>query len=813
MTKFKSTGFSRLDSSGMSVGGIFTEVSSETPLEGMKSEEDVMAVLPLRNLVVFPFIPIPIQIEREASLNAVRESYESGRPVFLVCQKDPAVESPGVRDLYRVGTVCAVVRIIEMDDSPTTAFVFPLERAKLVKLVQKTPFLSATVRKHEEIVPDPSDSFALAMIEELDNSYRKLLEMVNEVDDIDLRFNYDQFKDRPIHRVGFIAMNSPISIEKRQKLIEESDIKKRLVMLLTDLDIARQEIEIRAEIKQRTRVDLTQQQREMFLHQQMRTIQSELGGVSSDSDENDLARRAESKNWSEKAKAHFQKELSKLGRYNPQSPEYAVQYTYLDTFLNLPWDSYSVDDFSLDNVKETLDRDHYGLEKVKERIVEHCAVLKLRNDMKAPILCLYGPPGVGKTSLGKSVASALGRKYARVSLGGLHDEAEIRGHRRTYIGAMPGRILTALEKCGTGNPVFVLDEIDKIGADYKGDPAQALLEVLDPEQNNRFHDNFVDFDYDLSQILFIATANDISRISRPLLDRMEIIEITGYTVREKLEIARRHLVCKIMADHGLGDEGLSLTDEALTYIIEYYTRESGVRALEKKLAAVARKLACLKASGNEIEKIVDVDRVKEFLGKEQNYRELYENNDFAGVVTGLAWTGVGGEVLYIESSLNPGKGEKLTLTGNLGDVMKESAVIALQWIKANGMRYGITSEHISGNDVHIHVPEGAVPKDGPSAGVTMVTSLASAFTHRKVRARLAMTGEITLRGKVLPVGGIKEKLLAARRAGITDIIICSQNRRDVEEIDEQYLEGLIFHYVDNVDEVLDFALLEEKADK
>lgn len=544
----------------------------------------------------------------------------------------------------------------------------------------------------------------------------------------------------------------------------------------------------------------------------MKAIREELGEENDQSDENELRARAKEKKWSKEAANHFEKELAKLWRFNPNSPEYAIQYSYIDTLLNLPWNSYTNDNFSLEKVEKILDRDHYGLEQVKERIIEQMAVIKLRNDLKAPIICLYGPPGVGKTSLGKSIADALGRKYARVSFGGLHDEAEIRGHRRTYIGAMPGRIISALSKCGSGNPVFVLDEIDKIGKDFKGDPSTALLEVLDPEQNSKFHDNYIDFDYDLSKILFIATANSLSEISRPLLDRMEIIEIGGYIPEEKIEIAKRHLVPKCLKEHGFSENELQFSKDSLNFIITRYTCESGVRQLEKKISKVLRKIARLKASEKEFPKKIDSKIVREYLGKEEVNPDLYENNNFAGVVTGLAWTQVGGEILFIESSLTPGNGEKLTLTGNLGDVMKESATIALQYIKAHAKKIGINPEVFTKTNVHIHVPEGAIPKDGPSAGITMATSLASSFSGRKVRDKLAMTGEITLRGKVLPVGGIKEKILAAKRAGITDIILSSENEKDINEINSRYLKGLDFHYVNTVEEVLDYALLPDLAE-
>ena len=568
-------------------------------------------------------------------------------------------------------------------------------------------------------------------------------------------------------------------------------------------------LELKADIQSKTREDLSQQQREHFLQQQIRTIQDELG--TSEDEIAELEARAQKKKWSEETAKAFHKELRKLERINPQSPDFNVQYSYLDTLLNLPWNVFTVDKFNLKTVENKLNHDHYGLDKVKDRILEHLSVLKLRGDMKSPIICLYGPPGVGKTSLGKSVADALGRKYARVSLGGLHDEAEIRGHRRTYIGAMPGRIIDALRKCESSNPVFVLDEIDKLGKDFKGDPSSALLEVLDPEQNSHFHDNYIDMDYDLSKILFIATANSLQTLSQPLLDRMEIIEINGYIMEEKVEIAKKHLIPKQLEEHGFQPKEIDFNKAAITKIIESYTRESGVRQLDKKIAKVLRRCARLKATDSEVPKTITLNHLTEVLGAAEYSKDHYEGNDFAGVVTGLAWTAVGGEILFVESSLSRGKGEKLTLTGNLGDVMKESAVIAMQYLKSHSSLFGIDYELFDKYNVHIHVPEGAIPKDGPSAGVTMVTSLASSFTQRKVRPNLAMTGEITLRGKVLPVGGIKEKILAAKRAGITDIILCQENKKDIDEIKDIYLKGLTFHYVSTIKDVIDIALLPDKV--
>ena len=612
--------------------------------------------------------------------------------------------------------------------------------------------------------------------------------------------------DDPVFLMNFLASNIPFEPQDKQSMLEERDVHKRARMLYSNLTREAQLMELKADIQSRTREDLSQQQREHFLQQQLKNIQEELGNAGDD-DSEQLRARAAKKRWNDEAKQQFEKELKKLERLNPQSPDYSVQYTYLDQLLSLPWEHYSKDNFNLKRVENKLNKDHYGLDKVKDRILEHLAVLKLRGDLKAPIICLYGPPGVGKTSLGRSVADALNRKYARISLGGLHDEAEIRGHRRTYIGAMPGRIIEAIKKCGTSNPVIVLDEIDKVGQDYKGDPSSALLEVLDPEQNNHFHDNYIDVDYDLSKVLFIATANNLATISQPLLDRMEIIEINGYITEEKVEIAKRHLLPKQLEENGFSAGEVKIDNKTLNYIIENYTRESGVRELEKKIAQILRKIARLKASEQEFDKNVKIEQLATYLGRKTMSRDHYEGNEFAGVVTGLAWTAVGGEILFVESSLAQGKGERLTLTGNLGDVMKESAVIALQYVKAHCEPLGIDPKTLDKYNVHIHVPEGAIPKDGPSAGVTMVTSLVSSFTQRRVRDHLAMTGEITLRGKVLPVGGIKEKILAAKRAGITDIILCKENKKDIDEISEIYIKGLTFHYVNTISEVLDIALL------
>lgn len=787
-------------------GPMITELEISTDLRELNILENDTPVLPLRDMVLFPHIPLPITIGRDSSLQIVQQAYESKTAIAAVAQKDPAVENPGKKDLYTIGMLCKVAKVMQIPEGPVTAFVVPIVPVSLGKVVKKKPFMRAEITQIPQILPAPGNMEMIVLAESVFETYQNILQYIGDNEQKEIQFALQQFDDRVIDRLNFIAFNSPLDYHEKQQLLEISDVHKRTSMLYHHLDLALQKLELRADIQTRTHEDLTQMQKEQFLKQQMRAIRDELGSDAGDADIDELNERAAKMPWNKDAQTHYEKEVRKLERYSPQSPEYAIQYAYLDTLLNLPWNKYSPDNFSLDKVEKILDRDHYGLDKVKERIIEQMAVVKLRKDMKAPIICLYGPPGVGKTSLGKSVADALGREYTRISLGGLHDEAEIRGHRRTYIGAMPGRIMAALEKCGTGNPVFVLDEIDKIGSDFKGDPSTALLEVLDPEQNNKFHDNYIDCDYDLSKILFIATANDLSTISRPLLDRMEIIEIDGYIPEEKIEIARRHLVAKSLEEHGFPSDEITFRRDALAYIVERYTRESGVRQLEKRIAKILRKIARLKASDKDYPRIVTLKNVKEFLGKEEVNPDSYESNEFLGVVTGLAWTQVGGEILFIESSLSEGKGEKLTLTGNLGAVMKESAVIALQYLKAHARQLGIDPKKFSEMDVHVHVPEGAIPKDGPSAGITMVTSLASSFTGRKVRSKVAMTGEITLRGKMLPVGGIKEKILAAKRAGITDIVLCEENRKDIEEISDRYLEGLTFHYVSKIEEVLDFAL-------
>lgn len=787
---------------------IFTEVHEEDDTADLQGNiADDIPVLPLRNMVMFPSMTMPVSVGREKSMRLIKEAIESHSKVAVFCQFDSHVEDPVEKDLYHEGAIATVVKILELPDGSTNVILQGRSACRLEAIKVNTPYMRGTVSLVEEKLPKHGDrEFEMLMKSIVETTLRMLRNMGQN--GRDLAFAMKNI-DNPVYLINFLATNIAFDSDQKQRMLEENDIKKRAYLLFALLAREEQLVEIKANIQSRTREELSQQQRDHFLQQQIRTIQEELGTDIDDIEE--LQERGNKMKWNEDVKKQFDKELRKLERLNPQTPDYSVQYAYLDNMLNLPWDTYTEDNFDLKKVEEKLNHDHYGLEKVKDRILEHLSVLKLRGDLKAPILCLYGPPGVGKTSLGKSIADALHREYARISLGGLHDEAEIRGHRRTYIGAMPGRIIAALAKCGSNNPVIVLDEIDKVGQDFKGDPSSALLEVLDPEQNGHFHDNYLDVDYDLSKILFIATANSLSTVSRPLLDRMEVIEINGYIPEEKLEIAKRHLIPKELEENGFKKNEIKFGKQVILKIIDDYTRESGVRQLEKKIATVLRRVARHKATGDAYPTSIKPENLKEYLGSPDYSRDKYEGNEFAGVVTGLAWTAVGGEILFVESSLARGKGEKLTLTGNLGDVMKESAVIALQYLRSHCSLLGIDPELFDKYNIHIHVPEGAIPKDGPSAGVTMVTSLASSFTQRKVKDHLAMTGEITLRGKVLPVGGIKEKILAAKRAGIKDIILCKDNRKDIEEINEIYLKGLTFHYVNTIKEVLDLALLPEKV--
>ena len=781
---------------------------------GVSQEElpEVLPLIALRNIVIYPGTLVPILVGRKKSVEVIRQAEKENHCFGVIAQRDAAVEDPTLDDLYPMGTVVEVTQIIELPTGDLSAILRGRQRFELRELLQSEPYLAGryTLVPEEERGGASEREFD-ALVSLIHDRLILLLEKLFPGAPAGFMDTIRALKNKA-YIINLAANLIDLTIERRQEALSAVTLNDRGVLALSGLHGQIEEADIKDEILRKTRQEMDQQQREYFLQQQMRTIQEELGGGNNSEEELEELRKAgEKKSWDKAVAATFEKELRKAERLNPQSPDYSIQMQYLRTIVELPWGVYSTDNFDLKQAQETLDREHYGLERVKERILEHLAVLKLKGDMKSPILCLYGPPGVGKTSLGRSIAESLGRKYVRISLGGVHDEAEIRGHRRTYIGAMSGRIIQSLQKAGTSNPVFVLDEIDKLSSDYKGDPASALLEVLDPEQNTTFHDNYLDIDYDLSKVLFIATANNISTIPQALRDRMELIEVSGYITEEKLRIAEQHLVPKEAKEHGLSEYPLRFAPGALETIIEEYTRESGVRALTKKIAAVLRKVAWAVASGDPLPEEITPELVHEYLGKTIYSRDRYQGNEHAGVVIGLAWTSVGGEILFIESSLQPGQNGKLILTGSLGDVMKESATIALSYIRAHAEQLGIDLEQLKDREIHIHVPEGAIPKDGPSAGITMVTSLVSAITRRKVRPHLAMTGEITLRGKVLPVGGIKEKILAAKRSGITDIILCRENEKDILEINERYLDGLTFHYVDEISDVLAFALLDERA--
>lgn len=779
--------------------------------------EGEIPILATRNLVLFPGIMNPILVGRKASLSLLKLAEKNENMIFAVfSQKEENIDYPEEKDLLKDGVYAKVLKIIDMPDSASTktAIIQSLGRCSLETITKTKPYLQGFASRVEEILPEDNDfEWSVA----LDALRATVAEYIKQNDEIpnEVQFAINNINNGVI-LVNYVCTNLIQSFEDKAQLLKELDIKKRLFLLLRFIRRELELLQIRQNIRMKTRSDLDEQQREYFLHQQIKNIKEELGDEESNPERSELQKLAKDKKWSKEIGKSFEKELNKLDSLNPQSPEYSVQLNYLQTVANLPWNEYTTDDLSLKRAKRILDQDHYGMEKVKERILEYMAVLQLRGDLKSPILCLYGPPGVGKTSLGKSIAKAMKRNYVRVSLGGLHDEAEIRGHRRTYIGAMPGRIIKSIQKAKSSNPVFILDEIDKVTQNtVNGDPSSALLEVLDPEQNNAFHDNYLDLDYDLSKVLFIATANDLNTIPRPLLDRMEIIEVGGYITEEKIEIAKRHLVPREIKNTGLDaiETPIKFTKPALERLIENYTRESGVRQLEKQINKALRKIAYHKAMEDQLDiYTITPNNLEDLLGKPPFYRDIYQGNDYAGVVTGLAWTSVGGEILFIETSLSKGKAGKLTLTGNLGDVMKESAVIALEYVKAHADALGIDSNIFNNWNIHIHVPEGATPKDGPSAGITIATSIASAITQRKVRKNTAMTGEITLRGKVLPVGGIKEKILAAKRAGITDIVMCCENEKDIIEIPEKYRKGVTFHYVENVQDVWNFALTDELVD-
>lgn len=782
----------------------------------VETEGDV-PILATRNMVMFPGVLCPILIGRENSLKLIEQAKKAPEAIFAIfCQKDAGVEEPHQKDLYAYGVYARLVRVLEMPGhgQNVTAIIQAMGRCRLEKVTKTKPYLQGLTAIAPEELPEANDKEYQTAAEDL---RKQTIEYIKENDDIadEAQFALNNIQNS-ILSVNYMCTNLPFTNEDKMSMLEANSMNERIIITLKVLNKEMQLLELKKQIRTKTREDLDEQQREYFLQQQIKNIKEELGNGEGSPERRDLEAKAKKKKWTDEVRDTFYKELEKLEMYNPQSPEYSVQLNYLQTMVNLPWGEYTTDNLNLKRAQRTLDRDHYGMEKVKERILEYMAVLQLRGNLKSPILCLYGPPGVGKTSLGKSIASAMKRKYVRVSLGGVHDESEIRGHRRTYIGAMPGRIIKSLQKAGSSNPVFILDEIDKVTQNtINGDPSSALLEVLDPEQNNAFHDNYLDVDYDLSHVMFIATANDLNTIPRPLLDRMEIIEVSGYITEEKIEIAKRHLVPRELKNTGLdaNEPKIKFNKASLEKIIEQYTRESGVRQLEKQINKALRKMAFNKAMDGELAYTdITPEKLESLLGKPPFYRDIYQGNDYAGVVTGLAWTSVGGEILFIETSLSKGKAGKLTLTGNLGDVMKESAVIALEYVKAHVDALGIDYRLFEQWNIHIHVPEGATPKDGPSAGITIATSIASALTQRKVRKNTAMTGEITLRGKVLPVGGIKEKILAAKRAGITDIVMCRENKKDIDEIPEKYLKGVEFHYVENVQQVWDFALTNERVE-
>lgn len=769
-----------------------------------------VSILPIKNTVLFPGVVIPITVTRQKSIRLIKKSYQDNRIIGVVAQKNKQAEEPSLDDIYRFGTIARIIKMLVLPDGNTTIIIQGKNRFAVTEFIQDEPFITAKIELQTEPALDVKSKEVNALIQSLKDAASKILKLNPEIPQ-EAQIALDNIQSMAF-LIHFLASNLNVDVSDKQKILETKNLSDRGTLLLQYMLKEIQMLEIKSEIQKKVHTDIDQQQRDYFLRQQIKVLQDELGYDGPDKEVEKLRKRGAEKKWPKIAADHFNKELDKLLRINPQAAEFPVAMNYVEFMLDLPWEEFTQDDFDLKKAQKILDKDHFGLEKVKKRILEYLAVLKLKQDMKGPILCLYGPPGVGKTSLGKSIAKSLNRNYVRMSLGGVHDEAEIRGHRKTYVGAMPGKILQNLKKAKSSNPVFILDEIDKVKSDFRGDPSSALLEVLDPEQNNTFGDNYLEVEYDLSKVLFIATANSLDTIHPALRDRMEIIELTGYTVEEKLQIAIRHLIPKQLTEHGLKASQVKFTKEAVLKIVEAYTRESGVRNLERKIGSVVRSVAKSVAMEEAYEKSISPEYVIKVLGAEIFDEELYQGNDIAGVVTGLAWTQVGGDILFVESGLSRGKGV-LTISGQLGDVMKESAMAALSYLKSNASQLGIDHRVFQQYDLHIHVPAGAVPKDGPSAGITMLTSLASIFTQRKIKANLAMTGEITLRGKVLPVGGIKEKILAAKRSGLKEIILCSRNKRDILEIEKQYIKGLTFHYVDTVDEVLKIALLKEKVNK
>ncbi|WP_158796754.1 endopeptidase La [Pedobacter sp. L105] len=787
----------------------FFPLMSQQDEDEMNNEEtpETLAILPLRNTVLFPGVVIPITVGRDKSIKLIKEAYKGNKIIGVVSQLDVSIEDPTFDQLNKVGTVAHIIKMLQMPDGNTTVIIQGKQRFQLIDEVQSEPYIKVTISKFNEVKHKNDKEFKalVASIREMSSQIIQLSPNIPSEAAMALK-NIESTS----FLINFISSNMNADVKDKQKMLEMNNLRERAMMVMELLTLELQMLELKNQIQSKVRTDLDKQQRDYFLNQQLKTIQEELGGNSSDLEYEALEVRAKKKKWSVHVKDHFNKELEKLGRMNPAAPDYSVQINYLELLLDLPWNDFTKDNFDLKRAQKVLDKDHFGLEKVKQRIIEYLAVLKLKRDMKAPIICLVGPPGVGKTSLGKSIAKALNRKYVRMALGGIRDEAEIRGHRKTYIGAMPGRIIQSIKKAGAANPVFVLDEIDKVGSDYRGDPSSALLEVLDPEQNSAFNDHYVEADYDLSNVLFIATANSLSNIQPALLDRMEIIEVNGYTIEEKIEIAKKYLLPKQKEQHGIKTKDILLKSGLIEKVIEDYTRESGVRGLEKKIGSLVRGVATKIAMEETYDPTLTLEDVERILGAPIYDKDLYEGNEVAGVVTGLAWTQVGGDILFIEASLSPGKG-KLTLTGNLGDVMKESAVIALAYLRAHAAAFHIDNQLFDLWDIHVHVPAGATPKDGPSAGITMLTALTSAFTQRKVKSNLAMTGEITLRGKVLPVGGIKEKILAAKRANIKDIILCKSNRKDILEIKESYIKDLNFHYVTEMQEVVELALMKDKV--